>query len=69
MGQVLLGFVLYFVGVFVGVVLYSNQPEMERIFGTTYTELSSMKRECELVIPRTQECVASIVFLPTAIEE
>lgn len=69
MGQVLLGLLIYFAGLIVGSMLFSKHAEMEKILGTTYYELSSMKRECELVIPRNQECVASIVFLPTAIEE
>lgn len=46
-----------------------SDEALKGILGTTYSELSSMKKECELVIPRNQECVASIVFLPTAIEE
>lgn len=66
MGLVVL---FYCLGLFVGNMILGDQQEMEKILGTTYTELSSMKRECELVIPRTKECVASIVFLPTAIEE
>lgn len=41
----------------------------KNLLGTALSELSSIKRECELVIPRNQQCVASIVFLPTAIEE
>lgn len=69
MGQVLLGLLFYFAGLFVGTMVFSEHAAMENILGTTYTELSSMKGECELVIPRNQECVASIVFLPTAIEE
>lgn len=69
MWEVLTGIMVYCLGLFVGSVILSDQAEMEKILGTTYTELSSMKGECELVIPRNQECVASIVFLPTAIEE
>lgn len=66
MGLVVL---FYCLGLFVGSMILSNQQEMEKILGTTYSELSGMKRGCELVIPRNQECVASIVFLPTAVEE
>lgn len=69
MGEVLLGVLIYCLGLFIGAVVFNEQAEMEKILGTTYSELSSMKEECELVIPRNQECVASIVFLPTAIEE
>lgn len=69
MQDVILGILLYLLGLFLGSMIFNSQAEMEEILGTTYSELSSMKRECELVIPRNQECVASIVFLPTAIEE
>lgn len=69
MGEVVLGTLIFFLGLFLGAVVFNDQAKMEEILGTTYSELSSMKRECELVIPRNQECVASIVFLPTAIEE
>ena len=69
MSETLTGTIIYCVGLFVGAMFLSTHSEMENILGTTYAELSSMKRECELVMPRNQECVASIVFLPTAIEE
>ena len=60
--------VLFFcLGAFLVVMVFNEQ--MEEILGTTYSELSSMKEECELTLPRNQECIASIVFLPTAIEE
>lgn len=68
MWEIVLGILAYCLGLFIGAVVLSNPP-VEKILGTTHSELSSMKRECELVIPRNQECVASIVFLPTAIEE
>ena len=69
MFDIVAGVLLFWFGVLLGEVVFSNQAEMEEILGTTYSELSSMKEECELVIPRNQECIASIVFLPTAIEE
>ena len=69
MFDIVAGVLLFWFGVFLGEVVFSNQAEMEDILGTTYSELSSMKEECELTLPRNQECVASIVFLPTAIEE
>jgi len=69
MQYVILGILLYLLGLFLGSMIFNNQAEMEKILGTTYSELSSMKEECELTLPRNQECVASIVFLPTAIEE
>lgn len=69
MREALLGVILYCVGLFVGNVVFSNQQEMEKILGTTYSELSSMKEECEHSLPRNQHCEASIIFLPTAIEE
>lgn len=67
MWDVLSGVLFFCLGAFLGLMILNKQTE--EILGTTYSELSSMKRECELVIPRNQECVASIVFLPTAIEE
>ena len=69
MQDVILGILLYLLGLFLGSMIFNNQAEMEDILGTTYSELSSMKEECELTLPRNQECIASIVFLPTAIEE
>lgn len=34
-----------------------------------WASLSQMKKECEETIPRSQHCIASIIFLPTASEE
>jgi len=68
MRNMILGALFCGFGFFVGTKIF-NEQSVEEILGTTYSELSSMKRECELVIPRNQECVASIVFLPTVIEE
>jgi hypothetical protein len=67
MWDVLSGVLFFCLGAFLVVMVFNEQ--MEEILGTTYSELSSMKGECELTLPRNKECVASIVFLPTAIEE
>lgn len=59
----------YIAGAAISSFLVGDHRQVTEILGTTYSELSSMKEECELTLPRNQHCVASIVFLPTAIEE
>jgi len=69
MSDIVAGILFLLLGAFLGSLILNEQAKMEEILGTTYSELSSMKEECELTLPRNQECIASIVFLPTAIEE
>ena len=69
MSDIVAGILFLLLGAFLGSLILNEQAKMEEILGTTYSELSSMKRECELTLPLNQECIASIVFLPTAIEE
>ena len=60
---------VYLVGLYVGFFGISDHLQFTEILGTTHSELSSMKEECEHSLPRNQHCIASIIFLPTASEE
>lgn len=69
MKVVLLLLVCYITGIAVGFFVVGDAVQFTEILGTTYSELSSMKEECEHSLPRNQHCETSIIFLPTASED
>lgn len=51
-------------GVAVGLVC--GEHNLDGVAQTSYTELRSMKEECEKDIPRSQNCEATIIYMPVA---
>lgn len=69
MKELTLVLVSCFIGISFGFFVVGDAVQFTEILGTTYSELSSMKEECEHSLPRNQHCETSIIFLPTASEE